>query len=188
MSAEIILVAGLGRCGTSLALQMLHAGGIACVGTTPSYEDATIDGFRRTDPQAWAACSAGKAVKLLDPHRSPPPLGPRYRTLWLFRDWRDQARSALKFIGASQDRASRKRMEHALKADTDKAVGALWRVGASPAQVIPFDCLLLRPRQTAELMARAIGREINVDRAASVVIDRSPRCYPGLLELGMMAA
>lgn len=188
MSAEIILVAGLGRCGTSLALQMLSAGGIACVGTAPSYEDAAIDGFRTTDPQAWAACSAGKAVKLLDPHRAPPPRGPRYRTLWLFRDWADQARSQLKLIGASEDRGSRKRMERSLKVETERAQAALWRVGAHDVQVIPFDCLLLKPQQTAELMARAVGRTINAEHAASVVIARDVRCYPGLLETGMLAA
>lgn len=188
MSAEIILVAGLGRCGTSLALQMLHAGGVACVGARPSFESMAIDDMRVTDPLGWAAVSAGKAVKVLDPHEKGLPRGPRYRTLWLFRDWDDQARSALKFVGASQDRASRKRMEKALKAGTTRAQEALWRAGAPSAQVVPFDCLLLRPRQMVEVMARAIGREIDVDKAVSVVIPRSPRCYPGLLETGMMAA
>jgi hypothetical protein len=132
MSApQIIMVAGLGRCGTSLALQMLAAGGVDCVGPYPSFEDAEHDQLRRTAPAEWAARAAGKAVKVLDPHRNPPPIGPAYRVLWLFRDWADQARSQLKMVGAPQSRANRKRMERLLHADTERATAALVRSGVA---------------------------------------------------------
>jgi hypothetical protein len=39
MSAPVIVVAGLGRCGTSLVMQMLAAAGLPCVGSFPDFED-----------------------------------------------------------------------------------------------------------------------------------------------------
>ena len=33
-----IIVSGLGRCGSSLVMQMLHAGGVECLGAPPAFE------------------------------------------------------------------------------------------------------------------------------------------------------
>jgi hypothetical protein len=64
------------------------------------------------------------------------------------------------------------------------AAGARWRAW----QVMPFDCLLLRPRETAAVMARHLGRELVIDRMVDVVRPRSPRCLPGFLEHTLVAA
>lgn len=188
MPAEIILVAGLGRCGTSLALQMLAAGGVPCVGERPSFEDERHHALLGSDPRAWAAQAEGRAVKLLDPHRSPPPEDQRYRTFWLFRDWADQACSQLKMSGAAQHRANRRRLERALKAETTAANSALWRAGAADALlVVPFDCLLLRPRDMARLMAQHVDRDLDIDAVASVAVARDVTCFPGFLEATLVA-
>jgi len=185
---QIVVVAGLGRCGTSLALQMLAAGGVTCVGGAPSFEDAEHNALLKSDPDAWVAGAAGRAVKVLDPHRHQIPLGPEYRLFWLLRDWSEQARSQLKTAGAPQDRARRKRMERSLKAETDLAGAALARAGANDWELLPFDLLLSRPRQMAETMARHLGRDLDVDRMASVVVSRGPKCLDGFLELSLVAA
>jgi hypothetical protein len=33
-----VIVAGFGRCGSSLTMTMLHAAGIPCIGTPPDFE------------------------------------------------------------------------------------------------------------------------------------------------------
>ena len=46
-----LLVAGLGRCGTSLMMQMLAAAGLPCVGEFPAYEVPELN--HRKPPLAW---------------------------------------------------------------------------------------------------------------------------------------
>ena len=60
-----VIVSGLGRCGTSLVMQMLAAGGIDCYGPFPAYEPEGL-GMGRDLPSLLAL---RKAFKLLDPHR-----------------------------------------------------------------------------------------------------------------------
>jgi hypothetical protein len=186
---EIILVAGLGRCGTSLMMQMLAAGGVPCVGLWPSFEDQDHNSLRRSDPASWQAQAAGRAVKLLDPHRAPPPAGPDYRVLWLFRDWSEQARSQLKVVGVDQGRGNRKRMERQLRRETEAAGSALDAVDAwrGRRMVVPFDCLLLRPREMAGLIAVHLGRDLDADAMVSCVVARAPACLPYLLEPTLVA-
>ncbi|MHB8286386.1 MAG: hypothetical protein ACYDD1_17175 [Caulobacteraceae bacterium] len=65
-----IIVSGLGRCGSSLTMQMLNAAGVHCVGSFPSFEGPECEAFQEgfITAERWAAV-AGRAVKLLDPHR-----------------------------------------------------------------------------------------------------------------------
>ena len=106
----IIMVAGLGRCGSSLVMQMLSAAGVPCIGTFPGFEVLDHHRHRADDPHAWAAIAARKAVKVLDPQLAPPPPGYAYRTIILQRDHAQQADSMLKLIDHDRSRAMRRGM------------------------------------------------------------------------------
>jgi hypothetical protein len=58
----IILVAGLGRCGSSLVMRLLDAAGVPTVGTFPAFEEQTLP----RDALGWVEAYAGRAVKVLD--------------------------------------------------------------------------------------------------------------------------
>lgn len=61
-----LIVTGLGRCGTTMTMAMLDAGGFAVAGPRPSYEDAARFGIGRID-HAWLDRQAGRAVTVVDP-------------------------------------------------------------------------------------------------------------------------
>ena len=116
MPEPITIVTGLGRCGTSLVMQMLHAGGMACAGEYPAFEP------EETNPAsfdaAYVAAQPGKEVKLLNLHWQEVQLAPaEYRFIVLRRDPREQARSHAKFLrytaGIEVDRPARRRLGRA---------------------------------------------------------------------------
>ena len=90
----ITIVSGFGRCGSSLVMQMLEAGGMPCSGEYPAFEDEAgnllLADMLSLD---YMQTLEGKAVKLLDPHRGKIPKGPEYHVLGCSRDYGEQARS-----------------------------------------------------------------------------------------------
>src|SRR5690242_18079420 len=90
-----IIVSGLGRCGTSLVMQMLDAGGIPCHGPFPAYEPDDV-GVGRDLAKLLAI---PKAFKMIDPHRDALfPSMQGVRVIWIDRDFEEQARSQVKMV------------------------------------------------------------------------------------------
>lgn len=89
----MIIVTGLGRCGSSMVMQMLSAGGIQCAGTPPYFESskAKVSSFDAD----WVSAQFG-AVKVLALHRCKFKPGD-YKVIYCYRDHRQQARSQKKF-------------------------------------------------------------------------------------------
>ena len=179
MSATPIVVSGFGRCGSSLVMQMLHAGGVPCLGQYPAFEGR-------------AAVAPGQAVKILDPHREAPapyPIPPLARVIWLDRDAREQAASHAKFValtmGLHYDREHRRRLVAMLRADRPHALRA---IGKRPLLLLSFEGLLASPGTQAARLAAFVGSPLfDVAAAVRQVQRRSPRCAEGLaMELGLM--
>lgn len=94
MSAEIIIVSGLPRSGTSLMMQMLDSGGVEVV--TDNVRTADTDNPRgyyefeavkrtRQDP-SWLPQARGKAVKMVSQLLYDLPPDERYRVIFMERD------------------------------------------------------------------------------------------------------
>jgi len=186
MSEPTIIVAGLGRCGTSMLMQMLHRGGVACVGEWPAFE---VPEVRERVTPAFIEASRGKAVKVLDPHRVGLPGD--VRVIWLDRDHRQQARSHAKFLetmtGMRYDRAGRRALAASLVRDTHAAMGV---IGSRPVMRMRFEQVLADPRMAAVWLGeftRAPG--FDVGAAARAVRPRGPECAPDLaMEMMLMGA
>lgn len=184
MIAHTIIVAGLGRCGTSLVMQMLARGGIECIGQWPSFEHEAV---RHHVDAGFIAAAAGKAVKVLDPHRVGLPGD--VRVIWLDRDRREQARSQVKFVaalmGAHYDRAGRRRLEASLVADTHRCMRV---IGQRPLMRLRFEVVIADPESISWQIQAFIGRDdFDAASAAQAVQPRSPECLPGLdMELSLM--
>lgn len=66
--SEPVLVCGLGRCGSSVTMQMLQAGGYQTFGDWPDFEPEEA-GSSRNIPHLLSLIDTS-AVKILDPHIS----------------------------------------------------------------------------------------------------------------------
>lgn len=189
-SKPAIVIAGLGRCGSSLTMQMLQAGGIQCVGDWPDFEDDR-SGFPLDRP--WFENLRGVAVKRLDMHRDP--TMPREAiVIWLSRNSDQQAKSMLKilrsqFSGVADNRQARKAMSAGIEKDTAKSTITIIG-GTLPYIALGFEKLILEPAKTIAMMAVFLkfhgGYDLDREKAVSVIRPRSPDCLPGILEFDLL--
>lgn len=183
--SEILLVCGHGRCGSSLTMQMLHAGGYPVVGEWPGYEPFE-GGYWHHSPEAWAREADGRAFKLLEPQLWPPPEGPSYRAIWLRRDRKQQAKSALKMVGATMPvtptRFGIGRLAQSYAEDTPTAWRQLKAAGVVDMLILNFERLIDHPRASAISIAQWIGRDLDIDAMVRQVVPREAGCLPFLME------
>lgn len=174
----ILLICGFGRCGSSMVMRMLEAGGMPVVGTYPDYE--VYD--RLPTLTSSLAALDGHAVKLLDPQAHPIPPGPRYRAVWLKRDPRQQALSSQKFLRAAGARLRRNyvsRLMRAYREDEPRAL-ALLRKACVEVGVLRFEGFLDAPIWSACRLADAAERVLDVMTMADVVLPRDGSCQPSM--------
>lgn len=188
-----IVVAGLGRCGSSMVMQMLDRAGVPCVGDFPAYEtDASLAEF---DPREFAARSE-TAIKILDAHRLPIGAMPHHVVIWLTRDATEQAKSAIKFMSlflpsVTQDRATRRALAASFRHDALKAAAALQLQRGTPHLALQFEDMILRPTFAAQrirVFLRQFGYDLDAEAMAAAVRVRSPKCLPGMLEFDLLEA
>ena len=185
MSTHVLVISGFARCGSSLAMQMLRAGGVRCVGRPPSFEDM------RSAPHGpiedgWFAKLRGRAVKVLEPALNRIPSRVPRRAIWLDRDPDDQARSYLRFlrvvhgIALGNDGATVGKLALSLSRDRQRSIACL---GVAPL-IIHFERMLTQPAAVADEIATFSGLEL--DRAAmAAVVGRRPPEYGPYAELSL---
>ena len=186
-SQNIIIVAGFGRCGSSLVMQMLNAGGVPCIGTHPDYEDMRA----ASSSTILQVLTPGMAVKVLDPQHHLQHLDLTHaRAIWLDRDTTEQAKSALKLLGLHGVNTTRS-MRHSVRTlarsyASDRA-RALKTLGHASTLAMRFEDLLNEPKRAAEQIAQHIARPFDTLAAARQVIPRAPACSPGFeIEMSLL--
>ena len=190
MSDPITLVSGFGRCGSSLAMQMLAAGGMPVTGEYPIFEATCPVHVRGVD---WWPSLAGKAVKVLYPHRMTPLdwMDCEYRAIWLDRDPGEQAKSFQKFAAAFLPveiggRMARRALIASYRADRPQCMAVLQRLCRGRVMAMRFERLLSHPRESAEAISQHLGGSLNVDSMAAAVRPRLAKCMGGFLEMDLM--
>lgn len=183
---ETIVVAGLGRCGSSLVMQMLAKTGIATTGEYPAFEDERIN--LPSTASLFAGEWKGKAIKVIDPHRCDLHLD-GCRIIWLRRNERQQARSISKFghmlAGVPEyTRTQLRRLERSLIEDGHKCKQLLRKHAKGPWMELNFDDLVTEPQKSVQRLAEFVGGDAEV--MAAVIRNRKPECYPGLLEMELL--
>lgn len=181
---ETILVAGLGRCGSSLVMQMLAAGGVTVTGEYPAFEDERVNLPEASE--LWIGEWRGKGVKILDPHHASSLPSMSARIIWVIRNGRQQALSVSKFwhLMAGLPRADRRQLralEANLRRDRGTCVGIFLQKGF-PVLPLRFEDLLAAPLSAAKQIVAFIGAG-DAPAMADVVRPRGPECYQGLLEV-----
>lgn len=192
MSTPTIIVAGLGRCGTTMLMTMLAAVGVPTIGTAPDYEDVDNLEMLERDPKAWAESIQGRAVKLLEAHRYALPDLPGAKLIWLVRHPRQQARSMLKllksaFSSVSIDRGSIRAMQKGICRDTTRACRALDHVvGDGVGMALVFEDILKDPAASARMLCQYLGLpDSAAETMAAQVWKRDPACLPYMAELAL---
>ena len=109
MPEPVIVVSGLPRSGTSLAMQMIHAGGVPAVtdGQRTSDDDNPRGYFEfervkqlKTD-KAWLADAGGKVVKVIHLLLAELPDDRPYRVVFMRRDLREVVKSQSTMLSRS---------------------------------------------------------------------------------------
>jgi len=175
-----LLIAGLGRCGTSLVMQMLAAAGLRVPGRYPTFESKT----------AFADLDMLDAVKWLGPgvmdaDGEQPPTCFGYRVLWLDRDITQQAMSRAKFqraAGASEMLSRPSIIRQLIPQDLRTGLRTVAKYSGHETVRLNFETLLSQPKWSAQLISDMYDNYLDVDKMAAVVRPRTPRCYPGFLE------
>jgi hypothetical protein len=181
---KLLLVSGLGRCGSTLLMQMLAAGGYPLVpgASEVGHEHPVNVGVGRLPDDASGA------LKWLDPQRwAPPPRGCVLGSVLLTREVGEQARSLVKFLRAlgepcSSSEKTIKRFAASLKADVPRALRVLTTRG--PVLPVRFELLVEHPVIEITHISEWLGADIDAEAAAQALRPRvtGAACLPHMLE------
>ncbi|HEX7072942.1 MAG TPA: hypothetical protein VF226_02795 [Hyphomicrobiaceae bacterium] len=185
-----IIVAGMGRCGTSLTMQMLEAAGVPCIGGWPDFETdaSSIEGF---DP-SWFAGLSGCAIKLIDPANLPITDMPNHIVVWLDRDPTQQAKSQaklLKVLGLNIGRSATRTLAADLRNTREKHRARVGVPGGCPATTLRFENMITDPAFAAERLSAFLasyGWATDPEAMAAQVKPRPATCLPGFLEADLL--
>jgi hypothetical protein len=179
MTVRTGFVAGFGRCGTSLVMGMLAAGGLQTVGQAPIFEHPKL--IERRADMRFLRRQGGKVIKWVDPistnivHHA---IGP---VLWLDRHVTEQAKSQIKLANAfggnwPTNAAMIAEVANQLVGKRNSALSLAAMVG--PVTFLTFETLLSDPRGSAKLLRevfRPLGA-LDILKASALVQARSPQC------------
>ncbi len=177
----IVVVSGLPRSGTSMAMKMLVAGGLGAVSDglrtadedNPEgyFEEERVKDLHQMANKVWLRDARGKAIKVISFLLQHLPTDNNYKVLFLHRH--------LDEVLASQAKMLTRRGE---AAETDDArmrevyTSHLWRVGyllkhAPHLESIDLEYteVLKNPRQAAERIRNFLALDLDVERMAAVV-------------------
>jgi len=185
----ITIVSGFGRCGSSMLMQMLAAGGMKCSGKWPSFEDTRAT---RSLPHdiGWLDEYHGRAVKILAPGFFLP-LGLCFdaRGIWLDRDPKEQAKSWAKIqrrVGSDVPRSKIHEQRRLFVNQRRKHLDRLKFVTKDKPLILRYDTILKMPHKAAETVKQFLGVRLDIDKMTEQVVSRKPQCYPGFMESEMV--
>lgn len=162
----INVITGLGRCGTSLVMQMLDAVGEPVVGQYPWYEPRQT--VPKTYNKRWLGRQDGKFIKLIFPLQFDFP-DAEYKFLYLIRDPVQQFLSIIK-LQKAQGRTISVTLEQGIanvQKNQMKSYKMIRELG--PVHVMQFEDLINRPVDCAAILLEHFRLKADIDRMAAVV-------------------
>lgn len=182
----VILVSGLPRSGTSMAMKMLEAGGLPVVADgvrsadedNPKgyFEDERVKALGESPDKTWLRRARGRAIKIISYLLKDLPPDNNYKVIFLRRDLRE--------VLASQSKMLERRNEASGVSDEQMIEiyqSHLWRVDYLFRHAGHFDRLDLQyadvvadPRRAAERIDAFLGGRLDVERMVEAV---DPQLY-----------
>ena len=176
----IIVVSGLPRSGTSMAMKMLEAGGLPLVtdgerradedNPKGYYEYEPVMNLARDPDKSWLAGARGKGVKIISTLLRELPASYNYQVVFMRRDLGEILASQAKMLARRGEEAGADdgQMREVFEND-------LWRAGyllknGPQFRVLPlhYTEVLADPLAQARRLAAFLGGELDVDRMAAV--------------------
>lgn len=181
MDAEIIIVSGLPRSGTSLMMQMLESGGIDTI--TDNQRTADTDNPRGyyelekvkqiTRDSSWLPEARGKAFKMVSQLLYGLPSSERYRILFMERDLDEMLLSQEKMLQRlGRSAAPRDEMKRAYALHLERLHTWLRQQPHMPCLCLSYNALLEQPEGQSNRVREFLGGMVNVQQMARTV-DRS---------------
>lgn len=190
MRRPTVIVTGFGRCGSSLTMRMLHAGGLPVVADDHESFEVTGAGLQSWQPEEVARVLAapGHAVKVLDLHFFVDLFAGRgdFVVVLLERNHREQAASLAKLLNVFDPglsgRPARRKFKRQIRNETPRLRAAAQLLSKGRVHASTFEALLADPRRESarlrEFVNLHLGLRLWADRMPVQVRVRSPKCSP----------
>jgi hypothetical protein len=178
----IVVVSGLPRSGTSMAMKMLHAGGLEVVTdglrtadeSNPKgyFELEAVKELDKNGDTAWLRDARGKAVKIISFLLTWLPEEHDYRVVFMQRDLHEVLASQNKMLVQRAETPGTLEEDERMRQQYEKHLTKVHRFldGRSCFSVLRVDyrSALERPREEAERINEFIGGGLDVNRMAEV--------------------
>lgn len=178
IKAEVIVVSGLPRSGTSMMMQMLQAGGMEILTDEKrEADDSNPKGYLEYAPvkrlmadKSWVSAAEGKAVKVVAPLIPHLPTEHIYRVIFMERDMDEVLISQQKMLGKP---VAKNAIPSALYNAFHKHLEQVdaW-VNAQPnvnILKIPYRDVIDNAEDSASIVANFLGKELDITAMAGVV-------------------
>lgn len=176
----IVVVSGLPRSGTSMAMKMLEAGGLRVVtdglrtadedNPKGYYEDERVKDLHQTADKAWLRAARGKAIKVISFLLKSLPPDHNYKVLFVHRDLREIVASQNKMLarrGEANDTPDEKALS--LLEEQVRDARFFWRRPQFEVLELHYKETLASPRPQALRIAEFLGLPMDVEKMAAVV-------------------
>jgi hypothetical protein len=191
----IVVVSGLPRSGTSMAMRMLEAGGMPILAdgirtadiSNPKgyYEFEPVKELDKGGDVAWLATARGKAVKIISFLLTWLPETYDYRVIFMQRDLREVLASQNAMLahrgeapGAADDQQMRRMYEDHLQ----KVARFMVNRSCFSTLTVAYRDVVEQPREAAVRIDRFVGGTLDVDRMAAIA---DPALYRNRRKVGV---
>ena len=177
----IVVVSGLPRSGTSMAMKMLEAGGLELVqdGVRSAdednpkgyYEDQRVMKLHDMTDKSWLKATRGKGVKIVSNLLRSLPAGNNYRVLFVRRDIREILASQAKMLERRGEDSTTddQRMAKLFEADVWRARYLLEHQPQFEWIELNYREVLADPEVHARRIQAFLGLDLAIDKMAEVV-------------------
>jgi hypothetical protein len=176
----IVVVSGLPRSGTSMAMKMLEAGGLAVVtdGARSAdednpkgyYEDERVKDLHQPGDKTWLRAARGKVVKIISFLLKSLPAENNYQVLFMHRNLREIVASQNKMLVRRHEKNDTSD-ERAVQLLDEQVRDARFFLRRPHFEVLELNYgeMLKSARPEGQRIAEFLGRPLDVDKMAQVV-------------------
>ena len=180
----VVVVSGLPRSGTSMAMKMLEAGGLPLVtdhereadvdNPKGYFEDERVKDLGEMEDRSWMADAKGQGIKVVSSLLQHLPRDVNYRVLFMRRDLQEVIASQNKMLerrGEESDTED-ERMIELYESHLRRIKAMLRHAPHLRALDVGYTDVLENPRREAERMKEFLGLDLDVEKMAGVVDER----------------
>lgn len=180
----VVVVSGLPRSGTSMAMKMLDAGGVELITDNERtadvdnpkgyFEDERVKNLGETEDRTWIVDARGKGIKVVSSLLQYLPRDLNYQLLFMRRHLHEVVASQNKMLerrGEASDTDDERMIE--LYESHLRRINAMLRHAPHFRAIdLHYTAVLESPRDEAERIREFLGRGLDVERMAAVVDER----------------